>query len=438
MRRFLIIAAIAGATACSRSTSKNFEAGVAYFKEDDFARAASYFEQALKTGVPTGQAWNFLGVCRLQNSDPVGAIAAFCEALKLSAGPDATHDAVQYNLAAAYLETKQPTLAIALLRQLAQSANCPASVHLQLGRAYLQIGDWLKAKQALEKLPESNIAEVQNDLGVIAAHLGNVTQAKLHLESAAHLDLQHAAARQNLAVLKQYYLPPEPVAPPKPAEPVAVPPKVVEPVRPAAVPPIRVLPVAEAPKPVPPAPPAKPVAPPVVPKPVVLRRTPVAIPALKAGDRAAAQKFFNEGIAQQQQARLPSAITAYAQAVATDPTFAQAYYNLGIAWRDANQPEKALDNYELALAAQTDFRDARFNYAILLQQQGFLVDALAQYEKILEINPNEPAVRLTAAILYTRDPATYAKARQHYDAYLRLVPNSPMAHDIRDWLEKNR
>ena len=82
--------------------------------------------------------------------------------------------------------------------------------------------------------------------------------------------------------------------------------------------------------------------------------------------------------------------------------------------------------------------DARFNYAILLQQQGFIVDALAQYEKILELNPNEPAVRLTAATLYARDPATRAKARQHYDAYLRLVPNSPMARDIRDWLEKNR
>ena len=434
MRRFLIIVAVAGATACSRSPSKNFEAGVAYFKEDDFARAGSCFEQALKTGVPTAQAWNFLGVCRLQTGDIDGAIAAFSEVLKLEPG----HAAARYNLAAAYLGAKQPASAIALLRQLAQAANCPASVHRQLGCAYLQAGEWLKAKQAFEKISDTNTAEIQNDLGVIEAHLGNVTQAKLHLESAAHLDLQHATARQNLAVLKQYYLAPEPVAPPKPVEPVAVPPKVVEPVRPAAGAPIRVLPVAEVPKPVQPTPPAKAVVPTAVPKPVVLRRTPVAIPALKAGDRAAAQKFFNEGIAQQQQARLPSAITAYAQAVATDPTFAQAYYNLGIAWRDANQPEKALDNYELALAAQTDFRDARFNYAILLQQQGFLVDALAQYEKILEINPNEPAVRLTAAILYTRDPATYAKARQHYDAYLRLVPTSPMAHDIRDWLEKNR
>ena len=429
--------------ACSRSPSKNFETGVAYFKDEDFGRATSCFEQALKTGIPTSQAWNFLGVCRLQTSDSTGAIVAFSEALRLSAPHDANHDAAQYNLALAHLEAKQPNQAIPLLRQLAQAVNCPPSVHLQLGRAYLQTGEWLKAKQALEKLPESNTAEIQNDLGVIEAHLGNVFQAKLHLESAAHLDLQHAAARQNLAILKQYYLAPEPVVPPKSEEPVAAPAKVVEPPRPAAVAPVRA-PVVEAAKPVQPAPSPKPVAEtpkpvalPVLPKPVVLRRTPGASPAFRAGDRAAAQRFFNDGIAQQQQARLPAAITAYAQAVATDPTFAQAYYNLGIAWRDANQPEKALDNYELALATQADFRDARFNYAILLQQQGYLVDALVQYEKILETNPNEASVRLTAATLYARDPATRAKAHQHYDAYLRLVPNSPMARDISDWLSKN-
>ena len=423
--RFLIIAVVAGTTACSRSPSKNFETGVAYFKDDDFARAAGCFEQAIKTGVPTAQAWNFLGASRLQTGDIEAAIVAFQEALKLDAG----HAAARYNLAAAYLEAKQPAQAIPLLRQLAQAATCPPSVHRQLGCAYLQTGDWLKAKQAFEKLPDPNTAEIQNDLGVIETHLGNAKQAKTHLEAAARLDLQHATARQNLAILEQYYLAPKPVvAPPKPAEPIAAPVKLTEP-PPLTAAPLQVLPVVETPKPVTPPPP---------PKPVVKRRVPVTTAALKAGDRPAAKTFFNDGIAQQQQTKLPAAIAAYAKAIVADPTFAQAYYNLGIAYRDSNQPDKALDNYELALAAQADFRDARFNYAILLQQQGFIVDALAQYEKILEINPNEPAVRLTAATLYARDPATHAKARLHYDAYLRLVPNSPMARDIRDWLDKNR
>ncbi|MEI8315341.1 MAG: tetratricopeptide repeat protein [Verrucomicrobiota bacterium] len=426
MRRFLIIVALAGATACSRSPSKSFETGLAYFKDDDFARAAVCFEQALKTGTPTAQLWNFLGASRLQNSDIGTAIAAFQEALKL----DASHNAARYNLAAAYLEAKQPAQAIPLLRQLAQAANCPPSVHLQLGRAYIQDGDWLKAKPAFEKLSDQNTAEIQNALGVIETHLGNARLAKTHLEAAARLDLQHATARQNLAILEQYYLAPKPVTPAKPAEQIAAPTKLPEPPALAAAP-LQVLPVVETPKPV--------STPPATPKTVVVpRRVPVTVATLKTGDRAAAKTFFNDGIAKQQQTKLPAAIAAYAKAIAADPAFAQAYYNLGIAYRDSNQPDKAFDNYELALAAQPDFRDARFNYAILLQQQGFIVDALAQYEKILDLNPNEPSVRLTAATLYARDPVTRAKARQHYDAYLRIVPNSPMARDIRDWLDKNR
>ena len=122
MRRFLIIAVVFGATACSRSPSKSFETGVAYFKEDDFARAAGCFEQALKTGIPTAQAWNFLGVCRLQTGDPDGAIAAFAEVLKL----EPSHTAARYNLAAAYLEAKQPAQAIPLLRPLAQAPQLSA------------------------------------------------------------------------------------------------------------------------------------------------------------------------------------------------------------------------------------------------------------------------------------------------------------------------
>ena len=424
MRQFLILTIIAGALACHRSPSKSFATGLAYFRDEDFGRAAACFEEAIQTGVSTAQAWNFLGVCRLQIGDTETAITAFQEALKL----DTNYAAARYNLAAAFLEAKQPAQALPQLRQLTQAANCPPSVHRQLSRVYLQLGDWAKAKQALEKLPNLNTADIQNDFGVIETHLGNAKLAKTHFDLAARLDLQHAGAHQNLALLDQYF----PPAKPTPATPPVVTP-VKLPDSPALNPaPLQVLPVAEPAKPTPPA------APTVTPPPVVKRRLPVNVPALKAGDRVVARAFFNDGVAQQQQTKLPAAIAAYAKAVAADPTFAQAYYNLAIAHQTSNQPDLALNNYELALAAQTDFRDARFNYAILLQQQGFIVDALAQYEKILEINPNEPAVRLTAATLYARAPATRAKARQHYDAYLRLVPNSPMARDIRDWLEKNR
>jgi hypothetical protein len=40
--------------------------------------------------------------------------------------------------------------------------------------------------------------------------------------------------------------------------------------------------------------------------------------------------------------------------------------------------------------------------------------------------------------LYARNRATFANAREHYQIYLKLSPNSPLARDIRRWLDQNR
>jgi len=116
----------------------------------------------------------------------------------------------------------------------------------------------------------------------------------------------------------------------------------------------------------------------------------------------------------------------------------QAYYNLAIAYSDARQPDRALENYELAIMASNQFTDAHYNYAILLQAQGYIDDALTQYEFLVRSNPNDALAQLGAATLYARDRTTLDKARQHYQTYLRLAPNSPPARDIRRWLDQNR
>ena len=104
----------------------------------------------------------------------------------------------------------------------------------------------------------------------------------------------------------------------------------------------------------------------------------------------------------------------------------------------SRQPERALGNYELALHANPKFTNARINYAILLQQEGYTVDALAQYEIALQETPNDASIHLTAATLYARDRETKDKARQHYQTFLKLSPNSPLARDVRRWLDQNR
>jgi tetratricopeptide (TPR) repeat protein len=158
---------------------------------------------------------------------------------------------------------------------------------------------------------------------------------------------------------------------------------------------------------------------------------------LKAGNREKANTYFNQAVQFQKQGKLTSAISAYSKAIATDPSYAQAYYNLAIAHRDSNQLEHALDNYELALQANEKFTDARFNYAILLKELGYTDDAIAQYEILLQQNPNEASLHLTVATLYAHNRATLDAARLHYEAYLRLAPNSPLERDIRRWLDQN-
>ena len=448
----LLIAFLLG---CSRSPQHEFDKGVAYFKEEKFAKAESHFASAVAGSSPTAQAYNFLGVCQLHLGKADAAIHSLEEALKLDPG----HAAARHNLALAFLDHGQPNDAIPLLRH---SAQPDAQYHL--GLAYLRASAWAQARQALQKSGDS--AEVLNSLGVANAHLGNYREARANFEHAITVAADFAPAYLNLAVIEhrhlsdkasaskhyQRYLELLPqdqqrddvrtlaaqldqeLAPrPKPIETAAAEPSVPKPEPPKPAPPVE-QPAPEKPEP----PPVVATAPPTPPAPVVKRRTLIAAQTLKSGNRAKAQPFFSSGIALQQQGKLSAAAASYGKSVAADPSFADAYYNLAIVYRDARQPERALDNYELALIANPKFTDARFNYAILLQQEGYNVDALAQYEQVLQETPNNASVHLTVATLYARDRATKDKARQHYQAFLKFSPSSPLARDIRHWLDQNQ
>jgi len=234
----------------------------------------------------------------------------------------------------------------------------------------------------------------------------------------------------------------------QPARPAEAPAKPEQPRNPPAQPPVPIAAVAPpTPQPQPPAPkPAAPAPTPVVtaapvssppPPPVRKVRTPIAITVLKPGNRTKALVYFNGGVKYQEQNDVTDAIVAYVRAVETDPTFPRSYYNLAIAYRAIGQPERALDNYELALVADPNYADARFNYAILLQERGYFDDAIAQFERILVDSPNDASSHLSLGILYARNRATAARARAHYQAFLKLSPNSLLSRDIRRWLDQN-
>jgi len=411
-RRKLLVAALAVSVwGCSRSPEQNFQQGVAYYQQGKFAKAADCLELAVAKAPPTPQALTLLSVCQLKSGKTDAATRSFGEALKL----DTNYAPARYNLALVQLEHGQFESAANLLKQVLQKPGVPADAG-----AYLAVAC--------------------NNIAVVAARQHDYKRAEQYLQTALAADPKSAETIRNIAAVKARTEPPKPAAPPVAAVVAVVttnvapptPPKPVAAVTAAATQAVQVV---KAPMPTTTTIRATPA---LLPVPAAKRRTALAPRTLTADNRNQALLYFNEAIILQQQGRLSSVVQLYEQAVAADPTFAQAYYNLGIVHRDLRHTDHAFDNYELALMADPKFSDARLNYAILLQQQGYTADAIDQYEKILQDNPGNAAIHVTVAGMYAVDRATLGKAREHYEAYLKLVPNAPRAADIRRWLDQNR
>jgi tetratricopeptide (TPR) repeat protein len=499
LRKYLLLHAVALAFlafGCHRASSPNeqFQAGVSYFKEQKYARAAAYFEKVVAALPTHAQARNFLAVCQLREGRTDDAIKNLQETLRLDPGCTSA----RYNLGLALLEqglpangsgAGKPADAIALLRQVAAGYDAPKDIQYQIGVAYMRDSAWAQADQAFMKhlQTEPGSIDALNNLGIVCVRQHDYKRATTYFEQAIATDAKFAPSYLNLAVVEHQHLgdkskalahyqryldlapkaqrradiskitarlsqelePPKPVAavttkPPAPASRIAT----TTTARAVAHPPATTV-VARVTSPAPvattQAPPKPPVvahfgpSAPIAPKPVApakKKRTPVAMRFLSAGNRAKASPYFNDGVKLQQQHNLSGAIAAYANAVAADPSFAVAYYNTAIAYRELGQIDKALSNYELALIADPAYTGARRNYAILLEQQGYIDDAIEQYEAILRLNQADAAAHRAVATLYARDPMTISKARQHYEEYLRLAPDSPLARDIHRWLDQ--
>lgn len=482
----VLLAALASGCGRRPTGEEHFAKGLACYKENKFDKAIPRFEAALTSLQTNALALNFLGVCRLHEGETEAGLRNLRDAVRL----DPNYVPARYNLALAQLEHGQADDAVINLRQVVASSVAPADSHYQLGLAYMRISAWGQAEEAFKRHLQSNpnSTDTLNCLGIVAARKHEFPQAKHWLEQCIVADPKFATAYLNLASLENHQLgqkkealahyetyidllpksqphedvrlamlqihqdlavaakqPARAVEPPKPAKPPEQPPsapvEIAQAPKPATPQPEPVVPKPAMPAPstvvtasavsaTPPPPPPQP--------PIRKGRTPLATKTLKPGNHTQALAYFNEGVTFQLQNKPANAVADYTKAIAADPTFAKAYYNLAIAYRSGGLMDRALDNYELALIADPNYTDARFNYAVLLQEQGYFDDAITQFERIVAENPNDASTHLSLGGLYARDRATYARAREHYQAFLRLSPNSPLARDIRRWLDQNR
>ena len=152
------------------------------------------------------------------------------------------------------------------------------------------------------------------------------------------------------------------------------------------------------------------------------------------GNRAEAQRFFEQGLQAQRANRLNDAIQAYRQATQQDPSFFEAQFYLAFAATQAGDLATALTRYEYALAISPNDANARYNFALVLKQANCVPDAVNELERLLATHPNEARAHLALANLYAQQMRDPAEARPHYLKALELDPRSPQANDIRNWL----
>jgi tetratricopeptide (TPR) repeat protein len=155
------------------------------------------------------------------------------------------------------------------------------------------------------------------------------------------------------------------------------------------------------------------------------------------GDRRAATGAFTQARMAEQDEKWALALQAYRQAVVLDPSWFEAQYNAGVIAHRQRNYDSALASYETALALQPGSVDARYNFALALKAAGYVPDAANELKKILAAHPNEVRAHLALANLCAQLLHDPAQAREHYLKVLELDPESPQTADIRFWLAAN-
>ncbi len=156
-----------------------------------------------------------------------------------------------------------------------------------------------------------------------------------------------------------------------------------------------------------------------------------------AGDRAAAERLFERGLAAQTRRDPSSAASFFSAAIAADATYFPAYYNLGLVGYSSGQWYGALSAFETALVLDPNSAEARYNFALTLQKARFPIDSARELERLLEQKPADTRAMLLLGNVYAQDLDNADEARKRYQQLLSQEPQHPQATAIRYWLAEH-
>ena len=95
--------------------------------------------------------------------------------------------------------------------------------------------------------------------------------------------------------------------------------------------------------------------------------------------------YYNLGVVNQNNGRVPVAVIDYRNAVKLDPTFASAWYNLAIALTKSN-PTEALAADNKILSIKPNDANSLFNSGLIMYGQGDTAGGVARIKQAIAIN----------------------------------------------------
>ena len=156
-----------------------------------------------------------------------------------------------------------------------------------------------------------------------------------------------------------------------------------------------------------------------------------------AGNRAAANVPYAQGVKLRDAGQTAEAADAFRNAVKEDASFFEAQFNLALAEYQLQRHRRSLAAWQVTLAIRPDSADARYNFALALTAAGYPVDAANELERLIAGNPDDARAHLAAGNLFAGPLQDKARARKHYQRVLEIAPGHSQSSAIRYWLVTN-
>jgi DNA-binding transcriptional MerR regulator len=147
--------------------------------------------------------------------------------------------------------------------------------------------------------------------------------------------------------------------------------------------------------------------------------------------RRSAYEHYLEGCRlDEDEATLDRAEEAYRRALALDPSLANAVTNLGNVRYRRGLFDEAAELYRRALHLDPNQPEAAYNLGFLAYERAAVEDAVHWFEQALKHDPSFADAHFNLAMAY-QETGRPADARPHWQAYVRLEPNSPWSEIAR-------